>query len=84
VANRVIQYLYNIKSRAIYYKRDKEAINSKERDKEIYNKGQDNRRDNRGEVQSFICTSNALFTDNSVNRKSLQGYIIKLFRELIT
>jgi hypothetical protein len=46
-------------------------------------KGQDNRRDSRGEVQLFIYASDALFINNSVNRKSLQGYIIKLFRGLI-
>jgi hypothetical protein len=39
-----------MRSRAIYYRGDKEGINSKERDKGIYNKGQDNRRDSRGEV----------------------------------
>jgi hypothetical protein len=71
VVNRVIQYLYSTKSRAIYYKGDKEGMNSKGRDKEIHDKGQDNRKDNKSKVQSFICISNALFTDNSVNRKSL-------------
>jgi hypothetical protein len=72
-----------MRSRAIYYKRDKEGINSKGRDKRIHNKGQDNRKDNKGEVQSFIHTSNALFINNFVNRRSSQGYIIKLFRGLI-
>ena len=43
-------------------------MNSKGRDKGIYNKGQDNRRDS---VQLFIYTSDALFTDNSINGKSL-------------
>jgi hypothetical protein len=46
-------------------------MNSKGRDKEIHDKGQDNRKDNKSKVQSFIYISNALFTDNSVNRKSL-------------
>jgi hypothetical protein len=50
VADRVIQYLYNIKSRVIYYGGDKEGINSKGRDKEIRNKGQDNRRDGKSEA----------------------------------
>ena len=60
-----------MRSRVIYYRGDKEGINSRGRDKGIRNKGQDNRRDNRSKVQSFICTSNILFIDNSVNRKSL-------------
>jgi len=68
-----------MRSRAIYYGGDKEGINGKGRDKGISNKGQDNRKDSRSEVQSFIYASNALFADNSVNRKSLQGYIMKLF-----
>jgi len=55
-------------------------MNGKGRDKGIRDKGQDDGRDSRGKAQSFIYTSDALFTDNSVNRKSLQGYIIKLFR----
>jgi hypothetical protein len=46
-------------------------MNSRGRDKGIHNKGQDNRRDGKGEVQSFIYTSDASFIDNSVNRKSL-------------
>ena len=55
-------------------------MNSRERDQEIHNKRQDNRKNGKSKVQLFICVSNTLFTDNSVNRKSLQGYIIKLFR----
>ena len=58
-------------------------MNSRGRDKEIRNKGRDNGRDSRGKAQSFIYASDALFIDNSVNRKSSQGYIIKLFRGLI-
>jgi hypothetical protein len=50
VADRVIQYLYSTRSRAIYYRGDKEGTNSKERDKGIYNKGQDNGKDGRGEA----------------------------------
>jgi hypothetical protein len=34
-------------------------------------------------VQSFIYASNTSFADNSINRKSLQEYIIKLFGGLI-
>ena len=83
MVDRVIQYLYSIRSRAIYYGGDKEGINSKERDKGICDKGWDNRRDSRGEIQSFIYASDVLFIDNFVNRKSLQGYIIKLFSGLI-
>src|SRR6266700_2608213 len=79
-ADRVIQYLYSIRSRAIYYRGDKEGINSRGRDKGIHNKRQDNRRDGRSKAQSFIYASDALFTDNSINRKSSQGYIMKLFR----
>jgi hypothetical protein len=39
VADRVIQYLYSIRSRAIYYRGDKEGTKGKKRDKGIYNKG---------------------------------------------
>jgi len=55
--------------------------NSKGR--KISNKGQDNRRDSKNKMQLFIYASNASFADNSINRKSLQEYIIKLFRGLI-
>ena len=72
-----------MRSKAIYYGGDTEGMNSKGRDKGISDKGQDNRKDSKSEAQSFIYTSNASFADNSVNRKSLQRYIIKLFRELI-
>jgi hypothetical protein len=71
VVNRVIQYLYSTRSRAIYYRRNKEGINSKGKDKGIHNKGQDNRKDGRGKAQLFIYISDVSFTDNSVNRKSL-------------
>jgi hypothetical protein len=60
-----------MRSRAIYYRGDKEGTNSRGRDKGIYDKGQNNRKDNKSKVQSFIYTSNASFMDNSVNRKSL-------------
>jgi len=50
VVDRVIQYLYSIRSRAIYYRGDKKGINGRGRDKGIYNKGQDNRRDGRGKA----------------------------------
>ena len=73
-----------MKSRAIYYRGDMEGINGKKRDKGISNKGQDNGKDGRSEAQLFICASNASFVDNSVDRKSLQGYIIKLFGGPIT
>jgi hypothetical protein len=53
-------------------------MNGKGRD--IRDKGRDDGRDGRSEAQLFICASDVLFTDNSVDRKSLQGYIIKLFR----
>jgi len=69
-----------MRSRAIYYRGDKEGINGRGKDKGIRNKGQDNRRDGRDKAQLFIYASDALFADNSVNRKSSQGYIIKLFR----
>jgi hypothetical protein len=39
MADRVIQYLYSMRSKAIYYRGDKEEINSRGRDKGIYNKG---------------------------------------------
>ena len=60
-----------MRSRAIYYRGDKEGINSRGRDKGIRDKGRDNSRDSRSKAQSFICASDALFIDNSVNRKSL-------------
>ena len=34
-------------------------------------KGRDDGRDGRGEAQSFICASDALFINNTINRKSL-------------
>jgi len=71
-----------MRSGAICYGGDKEGINGRGRDKGIRNKGRDNR-DGRGKAQLFICASDALFIDNSVNRKSSQGYIIKLFGGLI-
>ena len=46
-------------------------MNGKKRDKGISNKEQDNGKDSKNEVQSFICASNASFVDNSVDRKSL-------------
>jgi len=46
-------------------------MNGKGRDKGIRNKGRDNGRDGRGKAQLFIYASNALFADNSVDRKSL-------------
>src|ERR1700733_11363882 len=77
-ADRVIQYLYSTRSRAIYYGGDKEGTNGRGRDKGIRDKGRDDG-DGRGEAQSFICASDASFADNSVDRKSSQGYIMKLF-----
>ena len=71
MVDRVIQYLYSIRSRVIYYRGDKEGINSRGRDKGIRDKGRDNRRDGRGKAQLFIYTSDILFIDNSVNRRSL-------------
>jgi hypothetical protein len=69
-----------MRGRAIYYRGDKEGINGRGRD--IRDKGRDDG-GGRGEAQSFIYASDVLFTDNSINRKSSQGYIIKLFRGLI-
>ena len=80
MADRVIQYLYSIRGRVIYYRGDKEGINSRGRDKGIRDKGWDDGRDSRSKAQLFIYTSDVLFADNSVDRKSSQGYIIKLFR----
>ena len=56
MADKVIQYLYSIRGKAIYYKGD--------------DKGQNNKRDSRGKVQLFIYASNILFINNSVDRKS--------------
>ena len=78
MADKIIQYLYGTKGRAIYYGGDTEGTNGKERD--INGKGQDDREDGKNKVQSFICVSDALFVDNSINKKSLQRYIMKLFR----
>jgi hypothetical protein len=50
VVSRVIQYLYSTRSREIYYRRDKEGINSKERDQGIYNKGWDDGKDCKSKV----------------------------------
>ena len=58
-------------SRVTYYRGDKEGINSRGRDKGIRDKGRDNRRDGRSKAQLFICASNVLFIDNSINRKRL-------------
>jgi hypothetical protein len=60
-----------MRSRVIYYGGDKEGMNGRGRDKGIYDKGRDNGKNGRGEAQLFIYTSNALFMDNSVDRKSL-------------
>src|SRR6266702_4538541 len=76
-ADRVIQYLYSTRGKAIYYGGDTEGTNSKGRN--ISDKGRDDGRDGRSEAQSFICASDASFADNSVDRKSSQGYIMKLF-----
>ena len=46
-------------------------MNGRGRDKGIRDKGRDNGRDGRGKAQSFIYTSDILFTDNTINRKSL-------------
>jgi len=46
-------------------------MNGRGRDKGIRNKGRDNRRDGKSKAQLFICASDALFIDNSINRKSL-------------
>ena len=46
-------------------------MNSRGRDKGIRDKGQDDGRDGRGKAQLFIYTSDILFIDNSINRKSL-------------
>ena len=51
----MIQYLYNIKERALRYE------------------------DNDNGARLFICASDASFTDNTINRKSSQGYIMLLF-----
>jgi len=57
------------RSRAIYYRGDKEEINGKGRDKGIRDQGQDDG-DGRSKAQLFIYASDALFADNSINRKS--------------
>ena len=68
MVNKVIQYLYSIRSRVIYYRRDTEGINGKGRSIKA---GQDNKKDSRSKTQLFIYTSNILFADNSINKKSL-------------
>ena len=60
-----------MRSRVIYYRGDKEGTNGRGRDKGIRDKGQDNGRDGRSKAQLFICASDVLFIDNSINRKSL-------------
>jgi len=56
-ADRVIQFLYVTRSRAICYGGDG---------------------GNEG-AQSFVCASDASFADNTIDRKSSQGYIMTLF-----
>jgi hypothetical protein len=46
-------------------------MNGRGKDKRIRDKGRDDGRDGRSKAQSFIYTSDALFADNSINRKSL-------------
>ena len=58
--DRVIQYLYSTRSRAICFGGDSKG------------------REENG-ARSFICASDASFADNSVDRKSSQGYIMTLF-----
>jgi hypothetical protein len=60
-----------MRSKVIYYKGDKEGINGKGRDKRIHDKGWDNRKDSKSEVQLFIYISDASFINNFINRKSL-------------
>jgi hypothetical protein len=60
-----------MRSKAIYYRGDKEGINGKGRDKGIRNKGRNNKRNSKSKAQSFIYTSDALFTNNFIDRKSL-------------
>ena len=50
MADKVIQYLYSMRGKAIYYGGDIKGINSKGRNIGIYNKGQDNRRNGKSEV----------------------------------
>ena len=69
-----------MRGKAIYYRGDMEGTNGRGKDIGIRDKGQDDGKDGRNKAQSFICASNVLFTDNSVNRKSSQKYIIKLFK----
>lgn len=58
-ANRVIQYLYSTRSKAICYGGDTGV---------------------RGDgARAFVCASDASFADNTVDRKSSQGYIMTLF-----
>src|SRR5579871_2458577 len=59
-ADRVIQYLYHTKGRAIAYG------------------GVTKGRGDNG-ARAFVCASDASFADNSVDRKSSQGYIMTLF-----
>jgi len=63
--------LYSIRSKVIYYKGDKEGINSRGKNIKICDKGQDNGKDGKNEAQLFIYASDTLFIDNFVNRKSL-------------
>ena len=39
--------------------------------------------DNSQDISSFLCASDASFGDNTIDRKSSQGYIIKLFGGLV-
>ena len=48
--NKVIQYLYSTRGKAIYYGGNIKGMNGKGRDIGIYNKGQDNGRDSKSEA----------------------------------
>ena len=58
-----------MRNKVIYYGGDMEGINGKRKDRN--NQRQNNKKDGRDKAQSFICASNILFIDNSINRKSL-------------
>ena len=69
-ADRVIQYLYGTRNRAICYG----GVDSGTSDMRDDGGGRDG-----NEARSFICASDASFADNTADRKSSQGYIMTLF-----
>ena len=70
---------FNINSENIHYKTADQTIqylyDTKEKTLRYENEN--------NKAHSFICVSDVLFTDNTLNHKSFQSYIMMLFRNAI-